>query len=203
MEHHEYVLEIAAKSPCENRKVGALVVSTDGCIIGEGFNHTIDGSPCEDKAGATEAHVIHAEVAAIQSFFQKYGHLEKAIPKVSAIYVTHNPCPQCLSYITRQLGKEVEIIVVDSFMKFDTHKLRYDLIPSSTTLALASVLTYGARKYKPNNWREVDDLNRYVAAAMRHFEAYRSGEDCDEESGMSHLWHALTNIAFLIELEGK
>ena len=36
---------------------------------------------------------------------------------------------------------------------------------------------------------------------MRHFEAYRSGEKNDPESGMPHLWHVACNIMFLIELE--
>lgn len=43
--------------------------------------------------------------------------------------------------------------------------------------------------------------SRYIAAAMRHFEAYRKGEKDDPESGMPHLWHCACNIMFLIEME--
>jgi len=88
--------------------------------------------------------------------------------------------------------------------KFDGGKLRYGLIPPSSTRALASVLTFGAQKYGPNNWQSVEQgEERYTDALMRHLEAYRGGEDIDEESGMSHLWHAMTNIAFLIHFEDQ
>lgn len=86
------------------------------------------------------------------------------------------------------------------FLKFDEGKLRYNLIPPSSTKALAKVLTYGANKYSPNNWRKVDNIDRYIDALYRHLEAWRSGEECDPESGFTHLEHAITNVAFLIEL---
>lgn len=86
--------------------------------------------------------------------------------------------------------------------KFDQGKLRMDLIPPNTINTLAQVLTYGANKYRPNGWKAVDDATeRYYSAAMRHLMAWRSGEFTDPESGMSHLAHVLTNIAFLIEFE--
>ena len=86
--------------------------------------------------------------------------------------------------------------------KYDDGKLRYSLIPTSTTKALAEVLTFGANKYQPNGWRLIANAEeRYLDAAMRHLEAYRSGEKLDSESGLSHLSHLLTNIAFLIHFE--
>jgi hypothetical protein len=86
--------------------------------------------------------------------------------------------------------------------KFDKGKLRYDLIPSVTLKNFAAVLTYGAEKYKPNGWQQIDEpIPRYTAAAMRHFEAWRSGEHSDPESGLPHLAHCLANIAFLLEFE--
>jgi len=72
------------------------------------------------------------------------------------------------------------------------------VIPPVATRELAKVLTYGAKKYKPNNWQEVDDTDRYVDALYRHLEAWRGGEEFDEESKLSHLSHALTNISFLL-----
>lgn len=89
----------------------------------------------------------------------------------------------------------------EQHVKNDSGKLRYDLIPPSATLALAEILTHGAEKYSANNWRNVEDLDRYVAALMRHLEAYRSGEKLDQDSGKPHLWHVMTNVAFLIELD--
>jgi hypothetical protein len=86
------------------------------------------------------------------------------------------------------------------FIKSDSNKLRYDLVPPSLIEDVARVLTFGAEKYEPNNWKRVDDPSRYVAALYRHLEAWRAGEITDQESRLSHLAHAATNIAFLIEL---
>ena len=66
--------------------------------------------------------------------------------------------------------------------------------------AINKVLQYGAKKYKPNNWRNVDDINRYWDALMRHCQAIELGEELDSESKLPHRDHALCNIAFLIEL---
>lgn len=86
--------------------------------------------------------------------------------------------------------------------KFDDGKLRFDLIPPRASKALAQVLTYGAKKYAPESWRQVPDgKERYLAALYRHLNAYQCGELLDCESGISHLTHALCNAAFLVELE--
>lgn len=83
-------------------------------------------------------------------------------------------------------------------LKYDTGKLQFSLIPPQTTTALAEVLTFGALKYAPNNWQLVENgEQRYLDALYRHLNAYRLGEDVDPESGLHHLAHALTNVAFL------
>lgn len=88
----------------------------------------------------------------------------------------------------------------ETFKKFDGEKVRYELVPPKAIKAVAEVLTFGASKYGANNWMNVDNPDRYVGALMRHLEAYRSGEIKDPESGLPHLHHAATNVAFLIEL---
>lgn len=86
-------------------------------------------------------------------------------------------------------------------VKLDLGKLRYDLVPTSAMKGLAEVLTFGANKYTPNGWKTVDDaVERYYAALQRHLVAWREGEVVDQESGLPHLSHALTNVAFLLEL---
>jgi hypothetical protein len=40
-----------------------------------------------------------------------------------------------------------------------------------------------------------------MAALLRHINAWRRGEKCDDESGLHHLAHALCNVAFLLELD--
>ncbi len=88
--------------------------------------------------------------------------------------------------------------------KFDDEKLRFDLIPPEILTAIAEVLSFGAKKYGPNNWQQLDNFNsRFTAALMRHLNAWRSGETNDPESGKSHLCHMACNIAFLIWKESQ
>lgn len=86
--------------------------------------------------------------------------------------------------------------------KDDNEKLRYDLVPPHALAQITSVLTFGAKKYADDNWRKVPDPERrYVAAAMRHIEAYRAGETLDKETGVSHLAHAACCLMFLLEVK--
>ena len=96
----------------------------------------------------------------------------------------------------------------DQTIKSDAGKLPLTAVPRAIIRAIGEVRYYGMNKY-PNggidNWKKVDP-QRYRDAAFRHFLAYLDDPDgYDEESGLPHLWHLATNIAFLIELdkEGK
>ena len=89
-------------------------------------------------------------------------------------------------------------------LKFDTEKPLYNLIPVHAEAEMADVLTFGATKYSPNNWRKVGNAKeRYIAAAMRHIAAYRMNEESDPESGSHHLAHAMCCLSFIIELDLK
>lgn len=209
-------LETAEKSFCKKRKVGAVIVNDKLDVLATGYNYLpigtildvfatgynqlsagVNHSNCEDSEGNTLPDVVHAEIAAIQNWLnseeQKLGHPFK-------IYVTHQPCKNCQAEIDK-VG--LEVVLVEKFMKFDAGKLRYGLIPPEATEGLARVLTYGAKKYKPNNWQQCEDTDRYVDALYRHLEAWRKGEKRDQESGLLHLEHALTNISFLLWFERR
>ena len=83
--------------------------------------------------------------------------------------------------------------------KFDNDKPRWDLLPLKSIEQVVQILTFGAQKYDDNNWKLVEPLDRYFAAAMRHITAHRQGEYLDSESGLPHLAHAITNLIFLNE----
>lgn len=184
-----YVFGEAAKSNVNKRKVGCVIVDRNEAIVAAGRNASFEE---DDKPD------IHAEDMACQEFVAK--DVEDVLGPFIA-YVTHQPCPDCAMKLLDHGISKVE--VVEAFLKFDGDKIRPDLIPASAFKALAEVLTFGARKYKPNNWKNCKDLDRYKAAMLRHIIAYQGGEIFDAESGMPHLWHAMTNIAFLIELDSK
>lgn len=88
--------------------------------------------------------------------------------------------------------------------KYDHGKPRYDLLPAIAIDEMAKVLTFGAEKYSPNSWQNVPDaINRYRAALLRHTFAIQRGELIDDESGLPHSALAMTNAAFIVELEKK
>ena len=95
--------------------------------------------------------------------------------------------------------------------KDDAEKDRYDLIPLLAQEQYVKVLTVGARKYAPENWRLVPQWDRrYYAAALRHLTAwmkwnlFRVGSRLDDGpggTGLPHLACAMCCVAFLLELD--
>ena len=88
-------------------------------------------------------------------------------------------------------------------VKFDTNKVRLELLPPELLEGVGEVLTFGAEKYADRNWELGMDWSRPYAALLRHMLAWWSGEDTDPETGMSHLCHAGCCIAFLIAYEQR
>jgi len=82
-------------------------------------------------------------------------------------------------------------------LKADGNKPMLELIPTSAYKSLGRVLTFGAKKYAPNTWRKVETI-RYVGALLRHLCAYIDDPyGVDEESGLYHSEHLLTNAMFI------
>ena len=74
------------------------------------------------------------------------------------------------------------------------------ILPKAAT-ALVRIREYGLKKYTDaNNWKHVSK-DDWLDALMRHLMKYLDGEKIDDESGMPHLWHAICNLSYLIELE--
>lgn len=88
-------------------------------------------------------------------------------------------------------------------IKFDQDKLPMHLLPPELLEGVASVLGYGATKYTSRNWELGMDWSRPFGALMRHMWAWWRGQDVDDETGMSHLWHAGCCLAFLIAYEQR
>jgi hypothetical protein len=88
-------------------------------------------------------------------------------------------------------------------VKNDSEKPRWELLPLATVEDMVKVLTYGAKKYAPDNWKHVRPKERYLAAALRHLTAWQHGEVIDPESNLPHLAHALCSILFLHYLDSE
>ena len=65
--------------------------------------------------------------------------------------------------------------------------------------ALGKVTSYGAKKYSPDNYKN-EEVDSYINSFFRHFIAWKRGEKLDE-SGFPHIYHMLTNIAFILCIE--
>ena len=84
-------------------------------------------------------------------------------------------------------------------VKYDQGKPRYDLIPWECMDDVAAVLTYGAQKYEPDNWKRVSNSkSRYIAAAFRHLASRARGEIYDKETGLPHTSHCIACLLFLM-----
>lgn len=109
------------------------------------------------------------------------------------------------TYTTREkliemiLQRQYDHLKPDKGVKYDSDKPRWDLVPTGVLGQLVDVLTVGAKKYSPDNWKHVEDCrNRYYAAMMRHIDSWWEGESDDPETGLHHLAHAICCAMFLI-----
>ncbi len=83
--------------------------------------------------------------------------------------------------------------------KYDTGKLRWNLIPFDCLSEIIRVLMHGAKKYSEYGWKKVPRAKeRYFSAAMRHLTSWWQGEKIDRESGLNHLAHAGCCLLFLM-----
>lgn len=89
----------------------------------------------------------------------------------------------------------------DQRAKADAGKLHLSYVPPAGITAIARVREYGVEKYHdPENWRKVE-FDRYYEAFLRHVLAmWNDPYSVDFESGLPHLWHALTNGAFMAQM---
>ena len=78
---------------------------------------------------------------------------------------------------------------------FSEDKSGVDQIPVEVLLEWGQVFTMGAAKYGRENWKGGTGWFEFYGSALRHLFAFWSGEDNDKESGLSHLIHAVWNLA--------
>ena len=62
---------------------------------------------------------------------------------------------------------------------------------------LVEVLMFGATKYSKDNWKKGQAITELLGSLFRHIIAFQNGEDLDEESGKSHIGHAMCNLMFI------
>jgi hypothetical protein len=88
-------------------------------------------------------------------------------------------------------------------MKFDSTKVRYDLLPAEALLHWALSMTYGVFKYEEWNWANGIQASKYYGALQRHLMSWWTGESYDPETGgtVHHLGQVMFAAACLLTLE--
>lgn len=80
-------------------------------------------------------------------------------------------------------------------------KPRFELVDPAALLALAMVLTSGAKKYGDQDWRRIRDSRVFVGSAHRHLNQAQRGLVVDPESALPHSVHLMANAMFLTSLD--
>lgn len=99
------------------------------------------------------------------------------------------------------LPQMVKDQLLESGVKFDHDKPRWDLLPWEAIGQIVGVMTLGAKKYAEYNWAKGMHWSRVYAALLRHLTAWFGGEDLDKETGLSHLAHAGCCLLFLMSYQ--
>jgi hypothetical protein len=73
-------------------------------------------------------------------------------------------------------------------------------VPPALMIEASGPMADGAGKYGPFNWRDIPIENvGYIEAVFRHLFAYLDGQDNAEDSGHSHLGHAIAGLGILAD----
>lgn len=110
---------------------------------------------------------------------------------------------QRIELLKQTSGAETGRITTSTGVKYDQEKPNLALVFGGFSRALLDVGyvgTFGAKKYSPNGWKLVPDLqDRYSSALLRHMFAVLSNEEFDSETGRHHLAHVAWNALALLE----
>jgi hypothetical protein len=88
-------------------------------------------------------------------------------------------------------------------IKHDAGKIRVSLVPFECIMAIAVVMTEGAKKYGDHNWKGflANGEDRVIDAGFRHHAAIQKGEAYDQDTGLLHAAHKATNALFELWFE--
>jgi hypothetical protein len=81
--------------------------------------------------------------------------------------------------------------------RYNTGKLRWSLVDFKSLEEMVKVLEFGAKKYDDDNWKKGLPYKEVCESAMRHLLAFMNGHTLDEETGLTHVAHVMTNMMFL------
>lgn len=75
-------------------------------------------------------------------------------------------------------------------------KPRWSLVDHQSLESLVRVLEFGEEKYGRWNWKKGLDKTEILESLYRHLIALMDGQDLDEETGLHHIGHIMSNAMF-------
>ncbi len=158
----------------------------ENCFYGD---YSADDDPCNSCcADSMNGKDMYSKWVAIDVFKNIDNHGEAMVKR------QHSPQVHEEDIVTGHIKVEG--------VKYDNDKPQWSLLPFKALKEVVDVLTYGAKKYAPDNWKKVPNAKqRYIDAGFRHFTAYAAGEKLDPETGKSHLAHAMCCLLYLLAFE--
>jgi len=118
---------------------------------------------------------------------------DEVIDEMKSISSSYDGCAKAMDEMA--VGKEGLAMHEDKSQKLD-----FTLLDPAGLEFMIRALDYGAReKYGRDNYKCAGGgpYLEYLGSALRHIMAWKEGEDLDPKSGISHLGHAMCNLAFL------
>lgn len=113
-----------------------------------------------------------------------------------------DPGPEVTNLPTKRVGLKNADAGVNPKDRVGASKVDLTLIPPTAQIHCALALMDGATKYGPYNWRvEPIQARTYVAAIMRHCQAFLDGELSAPDSGILHMGHIMASAAILLDAE--
>lgn len=129
-----------------------------------------------------------------------------ALTPIAGIWINSRP-PLILACALRAMGQwqrgqnegleEAGAICLGLLAKKDGIFLP-DGYPIRAYIPVIRVLEFGEKKYAKGNWAKGMSWSVCYSCTMSHLTKAFAGEENDEESGLTHLAHALCNIIFLL-----
>lgn len=86
--------------------------------------------------------------------------------------------------------------ILQKSQRFNVGKIKWTLVHFKSIECMVEVLTFGAKKYSPDNWKIGLNLKEIEDSIQRHLASLIDGEIKDPESGLYHIGHIMCNCMF-------
>lgn len=83
---------------------------------------------------------------------------------------------------------------------FDANKPDLSQLPRAALELAARVMMMGEKKYGKGNYLAGMDWTKLMSSTLRHCYKWLDCEDLDDESGLSHLGHAIADLCMLVTI---